>query len=203
MNDEMDYSDMQPENTSKNMKSTKKHHKKSKNPVPRKTMSIVEKDLKLEYQKYINAINRKKVCKKMTFRQFVDKKIGKKHSRKRKSKKAKVVSEEPVVSAEDASVPTESTEETPVENSTPVESSEEIPVENSTPVESNEEMNPMDTAPESSTSPTESVQEVKEEKPKGILETITSALSPSEKPKEPEQTNMGGRRKKSRSSRRK
>jgi hypothetical protein len=205
MNYEPDYSDMQFERISKNMKSTKKHHKKSKNPVPRKTMSIVEKELKLEYQKYINAINRKKVCKKKTFRQFVDEKIGKKH--KRKSKRTKVVNNPSVFSIEDASIPFESNEDVSIEKSVPVESNEEVSVENSAPVKSNEEMNPMDTPSESSTSltsPTKSVQEeVKDEKPKGILETITSALSPSEKPKEPEQKNMGGRRKKSRSSCRK
>jgi hypothetical protein len=211
MNNDMeinDYSEMQrgktfAKNTSAKRTSTKrKSAKKSKNikSIPRKTMSVVEKDLKMEYQKYLNTINRRKLCKKKTFRQFVDDKIGKKQ--KRKSKKAKVAPEAPapVVAA---------VEETPSEVPASVEPtpSADASVEETPSVEPAASVEPevpasVESTPEESTSasPEEanesSAESSNEEKPKGIFDTITSALTPTEKPKEEEPNKTGGKRRK-------
>lgn len=193
MNNDMeinDYFEMQRGKTSAKKKSVKKH--KNVKSIPRKTMSVVEKDLKSEYQKYLNAINRRKLCKKKTFRQFVDDKIGKKQ--KRKSKKAKVASEAPVVAAVEEP-PSTTVEEPPsvpasVEETPSVEPASEVPASvESTPAESTEEVKEP------------SAEASNEEKPKGIFDTITSALSPTEKPKEgepkeEEPNKTGGKRRK-------
>jgi len=200
MNNDMeinDYSEMQrgktfAKNTSAKRTSTKrKSAKKSKNikSIPRKTMSVVEKDLKMEYQKYLNTINRRKLCKKKTFRQFVDDKIGKKQ--KRKSKKAKVAPEAPApVVAAVEETPSPSVEEIPaadasVEETPSVEPAAEVPVSAEPEVPAS-----VESTPEEANEPSA------EEKPKGIFDTITSALTPTEKPKEEEPNKTGGKRRK-------
>ena len=70
--------------------STKKHRKHRRmlsTKIPRKSLSIVDNKLKGEYKKYLKKIDNKKQCKKMTFKQFVEKKIGKKS--KRNSRKSR------------------------------------------------------------------------------------------------------------------
>jgi hypothetical protein len=160
-------------------------------------MSVVERDLKSEYQKYVNAINRRKVCKKKTFRQFVDDKIGKKHRRKTR----KVKAEEPASTASSVeSTPSESEEPvSATESASPVEESASAP-ESASPVEepvpapveeasaSTAEATPASTA---EATPSSTAEETKPAESKGIFDTIKSALTPSG-----EQKKTGGKRKK-------
>jgi hypothetical protein len=144
-------------------KNSTKKHKRTSAKISKKSMSVVENELKSEYKKYLKNIDSKKQCKKMTFKQFIDKKLGKKS--RRRNKKSKTSKNEPEFIAE----PFVAQNETPVANEpqTTSFSEPELPASSpETPI-SNE--------------PQESSVNSEEQKSKSIVEVVSDALGMSKK----------------------
>jgi hypothetical protein len=130
-------------------------------------MSIVANEMKSEYKKYLNKIDNKKQCKKMTFKQFIDNKLGKKTSRK--NKKSSTSKNKPAVVIAEPQQQSNNSEETPVFNELPPELSTSPQSEPSTSVNSEEQLSTLNEAKE------------EESKPKSIVETVSDALGISRK----------------------
>ena len=167
---------------------TRKSQRKPASKISRKALNYVKEDLKKEYRKYVNSIQRRKNCKVKTFREFVKKRIGKK---KRQSVKSS--SKESSLDKSETVATSTASEESVAEESTVEKSTAEEPVAEAS-------------APSAVEEPTVSSPPVAEEQPssnaspdtsadKGsIVKSVTDALGLSS-PKE-ESKSTGGKKSK-------